>query len=555
MDPIDTEVVFKVPLNTSKEHNESANTAQEVVRSGSAAETGETKTLDTPAIVSEPVAKPAATGVVSKTVMPEPMTRVTPPDGQYFVDQLKNGVIVGHKTVAKSRLVFGRAVDCDVVLEHPSVSRYHAVLLWSPLNDEDYVSGKNKDSFCWGINDDTDTAGEVTGDSMALQAVVTAMKSGDSDGQTANANVYSANPNKCIQQWFDREGYDLEYKCDTIHNKFRCTLELPIDGQWIPVEGSLLPKKKEAITEACLRGCQLLDKAKLLFPWQQQEALELRRKHNEDMDFEVDDMIDETVKISHKRLKRSSESDDSGAKADTFESLNQKWSEMNDELRQLRIKMANIGAKGDVQRPNPAQESGDSLDDYMAAIERPKYGLTMNDKIEKSKVKMKINLLEKEQQKVEKLIKLAKPSVEFEPIVPALPAVDISTKTETIASIVDSCVKTGVKSETIVTKQSAGQTSNAEIVDKSAPKETKEEAVKRKTETIINELKSSAKPKAESKVKRKLNSQSIVDAIEKEKQLEKTKQKATYDSDYVDWLPPTGQLGDGKTTLNDKFGY
>ncbi|CAG2170124.1 unnamed protein product [Oppiella nova] len=613
------DIVFKVPLKTSLQpSDETKESAQEVTTAAK-----QTEVLDT---------KPATTAA-PKTVLPEPMTRVTPPEGQYFVDQLKNGVLVEHKTVVKSRIVFGRAPDCDVVLEHPSVSRYHSVLLWSPASDDDYLSGQNKDSFwylvdcgsthgttcnklavmagkliklipnnnvfkfgastrlfslgttgddsddeedtteedvdegvekskaepvvdsgcTWGINEDMDTKGEVTGDSRALQAVITAMKSTGSDVQTDNANVYSANPNKCIQQWFEREGYDLEYKCDTVHNKFRCTLELPIDGQWIPVEGSLLPKKKEAITDACLKGCQLLDRAELLFPWQQQEAKELRRKQEEDMDFEVDDMIDETVKISHKRVKRDSESGDSAAKVDNFETLNKKWLEMNEELCQLRVKMANIGAQSE-QRPDVSQESGDSLDDYMAVVNRQKYGLTISDKIEKSKIKMKINLLVKEQQKLEKLIKLAKPSVEFKPI-PAVPVTDVTKSVETDTQV----VKNDEKCETVV-KQSDDSVevkpmSETEKCEKVVEKVSKDEEIARKTETIINELKSAAKPKAESKQKRKLNSQSIVEAIEKEKQLEKTKQKATFDDDYVDWLPPTGQSGDGKTSLNDKFGY
>jgi hypothetical protein len=105
---------------------------------------------------------------------------------------------------------------------------------------------ENADNGCsWGINDeDMDADNEETGDSQSLQAIIAAMKSNaNSDGlKTANDNVYSANPNKCLQQWFEREGYDMEYKCDSIHNKFKCTFELPIDGQWIPVEGSLMHK-------------------------------------------------------------------------------------------------------------------------------------------------------------------------------------------------------------------------------------------------------------------------------------------------------------------------
>ena len=90
----------------------------------------------------EEVAKKAVSSQsVAKTVLPQPMTLLAPPIDQYFIDQLKNGVIVEHKVVDKSRLVFGRAQDCDVILEHPSVSRYHSVLLWSPVSEEGFKNG------------------------------------------------------------------------------------------------------------------------------------------------------------------------------------------------------------------------------------------------------------------------------------------------------------------------------------------------------------------------------------------------------------------------------
>ena len=123
------EMLFKKPSFGGHDDNEMANKAQD--------ESLEKTSSEQAMVTEEP--KPQT---VTKTILPEPMTTLSPPDGLYFVDQLKTGVLVQHMMLTKSRIIFGRATDCDVVLEHPSISRYHAVLLWSPANDEDFASGK-----------------------------------------------------------------------------------------------------------------------------------------------------------------------------------------------------------------------------------------------------------------------------------------------------------------------------------------------------------------------------------------------------------------------------
>lgn len=617
------EIMFKKPMKISDEKTEIQ----------------EKESQNVEKIVIDNDSEKCETITESKTVLPEPLTKLLPTNGEYFVDQLKNGTIIEHKLLDKSRITFGRARDCDVVLEHPSISRYHSILLWSPLDDNQYQNGSNKASFwylidcgsthgtncnktqiiagkliklipnnnvfkfgastrlfslgsnleedqledediedlrvtqnvklknktqenvdtgCdWGINEEEiDPEKEETSDSKSLQAIITAMKmnvNGD-ELKTSNDNVYSANPNKCLQQWFEREGYEMDYKVDAIHNKYKCTFELPIDGQWIPVDGSLMTKKKEAITEACLKSCQLLDRAELLFPWQQQKAKLLRRKQEEDDNDSDGEMIDETVHLSRKRARKESDNNtDNGF--DTFETLNKKWSQMNEELRQLRIKLAKIGAKNEVQR-EVGQEFDDSLDDYMASIGKQKYGLSISDKIEKSNVKMKINQLEKEQQKLEKLIELAKPSVNFPVVFASNNLNNLTTDVKISESLIKTEIQDNVKQELIVIEKSDDK-------DFKKPENEKQEvSVEKpdlyvKTHSVVKQIKVE-KPKnsLELKSNPKLNAHSIVEAIEKEKKLEKkAKEKPSYDNDYVDWLPPIGQSGDGKTQLNERFGY
>jgi len=50
------------------------------------------------------------------------------PDAEYSVEVIKDGIPKGsHALTGKPYFVFGRMEDCDVVVEHPSCSRYHAV--------------------------------------------------------------------------------------------------------------------------------------------------------------------------------------------------------------------------------------------------------------------------------------------------------------------------------------------------------------------------------------------------------------------------------------------
>jgi pSer/pThr/pTyr-binding forkhead associated (FHA) protein len=59
---------------------------------------------------------------------------VLDPDGycaHYFLEVLKNGSIVDRIKLNREFISFGRLDTCDVLCEHPSLSRYHAVLQYS----------------------------------------------------------------------------------------------------------------------------------------------------------------------------------------------------------------------------------------------------------------------------------------------------------------------------------------------------------------------------------------------------------------------------------------
>lgn len=273
----------------------------------------------------------------SKAALPAPLTNLSPPADTFYLDQLKNGVSVGIHKITKNRLTFGRAPDCDIQLEHPSISRYHAAILWSPKNEDNYQNGlfascinspniyvyfvfvgedttsfwylvdcgsthgtvcnklkvetgkmikltpnnnvikfgastrffilgsqaeeeedlddeldsmgnshnnkntKEESTGCdWGIQfAECDEEEEEIGDSMALKAIVSAIKAGEEIETSANQNAYSDNPYRCVQQWFEREGEHFDPQVESINNMFKCKFELPMDGQWIFIEGAL----------------------------------------------------------------------------------------------------------------------------------------------------------------------------------------------------------------------------------------------------------------------------------------------------------------------------
>lgn len=55
---------------------------------------------------------------------------------KYCLEVLKNGVIIDTIKLTKSFYVFGRLPSCDITMEHPSLSRHHAVLQFCKCRTE-----------------------------------------------------------------------------------------------------------------------------------------------------------------------------------------------------------------------------------------------------------------------------------------------------------------------------------------------------------------------------------------------------------------------------------
>ena len=177
----------------------------------------------------------------------------------------------------------------------------------------------------------------------------------------------------------------------------------------------------------CLRACQILDKAELLFPWQRQKDFKRKKKDSSDSE---DEVMDETDQYKHKKAKKLAAK--SGIKEIlNFDNLNERWKEISQELQKLKVKAAkltlasksqpSIIKKSEVgddkneeeKKPDTEEENVDALDAFMDDIkssDQKPMKTSINIKIEQSKLRMTIADLEKEQARVERLIKIAKPS-------------------------------------------------------------------------------------------------------------------------------------------------
>lgn len=62
-------------------------------------------------------------------------------EDEYKCEVLKNGTIVDSIKLDKSYIVFGRLPSCDVPMEHPSLSRHHAVLQFCTTTSEEREKG------------------------------------------------------------------------------------------------------------------------------------------------------------------------------------------------------------------------------------------------------------------------------------------------------------------------------------------------------------------------------------------------------------------------------
>ncbi|XP_033967844.1 kanadaptin [Pseudochaenichthys georgianus] len=424
--------------------------------------------------------------------------------------------------------------------------------------------------------------------------------------------AYLKDPKKALQGFYDREGEELEFEYeDQSHGSWLCRIQLPVDdamGRQLVAEVTHTGKKKDAAIQCCLDACRMLEARGLL----RQEAVSRKRKKKnwEDEDFydsDDDNFLDRTGTVEKKRNERMKKAGKVDERPETYESLVSKLSEVEKELAETQRKLS--GGKGDSSGPS----SDDPLDAFMTAV-RSEVAM---DAVERRKLHVHSADLRKEVQRLRKLVELTRPaqmpsllpggSSEPEKPKKSLPLFGamkggskFRLKTGTIGKLppkrpnlpaelfnMKDLPPSGEEEEEEKEEEEAEKNEDNDDQEGETRSENDDEESEASTSLQKTQKRRSQEPKEPGRKPRKSEE---CDEVEKKvpqaetptspgsdgepgaqpsprknvkkkvmgpsrppKQL--SEKYPEDDPDYCVWLPPTGQSGDGRTHLNDKFGY
>uniref|UniRef100_A0A3B5LUN0 Solute carrier family 4 member 1 adaptor protein n=1 Tax=Xiphophorus couchianus TaxID=32473 RepID=A0A3B5LUN0_9TELE len=610
-------------------------------------------------------AAPVQAGKFPPLPYTEPPWGGPPPESPYALEILKNGTIVDTVTLThRSYFVVGRLPVCDVSLEHPSISRYHAVIQYRGHTGEEGCVGEERGFY---VHDLGSTHGTVVnknrippktyirlkvghvlkfGGSTRLfilqgpesdeeeesELTVTELRErarkqraelekrmmGDlSDGEEDEENgegkksqseaskedsgctwgmeedaapeedeneenpfstefhedqeaAYLKDPKKALQGFYDREGEELEFEYeDKNHGTWLCRIKLPVDdalGRQLVAEVTHTGKKKEAAVQCCLEACRMLEARGLL----RQEAVSRKRKKKnwEDEDYydsDDDTFLDRTGTVERKRQERMKKAGKIEERTETYESLVAKLSSVEKELADAQKRLSS-GRQGAFSPP-------DSLDAFMTAVRSE----AAMDGVERRKLHVHVADLRKEAQRLRRLVDLTRPaqmpsllpggSSEAEKPKKSLPLFGamkggskFKLKTGTIGKLppkrpnlpaelfnMKELPPTGEEEEEEEEREEGKE-------EEAAADRSKDDGEECSTTQTKSDCEESSIPLGQQKDSEEVKGKNILD-VSPQPPVQLSGQYPQDDPDYSVWLPPAGQTGDGRTHLNDKYGY
>nr|XP_003700466.1 PREDICTED: kanadaptin isoform X1 [Megachile rotundata] len=434
------------------------------------------------------------------------------------------------------------------------------------MNTEPNQEEEN-DGIDWGMGEDADEETDLQENPYAC---------------IADEDLVLDDPKKTLRGWFEREGYDLQYQTEEKGiGQFLCWVDLPIEdivGHAVRAEAIVKGKKKEAVVQCALEACKILDKYGLLRQ-ANHEARKRKTRNWEAEDYydsDEDNFLDRTGSVEKKREQRMRLAGKLEDKAETYDSLLEKHKQVTKRISHLSNSIENWQNANSIEKETTDE---DALDAFMSSLNSS--ALTKSDI---AKMKVELQNLRKEEASLTKLLNLTRPA--------NLPAL-VSTNAEEMArsdkvaekatrqvsseanKIQDSLFRrrkekqankrTYSNRKSIVTSTTDGIGTEAEleeeldsddnseqILNSSRASSTEETCESQNfTVSIGNDMNESLE------VNEEKQSQRQVDATKKRRQERK---KINYGQDidtanYSTWVPPQDQAGDGKTSLNEKYGY
>ncbi|KAJ9593945.1 hypothetical protein L9F63_014659 [Diploptera punctata] len=464
--------------------------------------------------------------------------------------------------------------------------------------EEEKAKKEEEQGIDWGMSEDAEEEADLSENPFAA---------------TQNEELYVDDPKKTLRGWFEREGYDLEYDVEEKgFGQFLCRVELPIEnarGGRMTAEALVKGKKKEAVVQCALEACRILDRYGLL----RQATHESKKRKAKD--WEADDFYDSdedtfldrtgTVELKRQQRMRAAGKKDPEEVVETYDSLVKKHSEVLSQLQELELEHHKVSMdmnKSTVKQEDEEEE--DALDAFMMTLSKP-----APDKTLLNKIKYRHDLLKQEEVRLRKLVNIAKPAnlPELQPPDKTIPSSTVtSTIKKTLPMIAKKLefIKLIIPDERDLISKFIKSTPDGNIIDgdsnenpvviinikyenrKDGSRRWHEQAFVVQCTTELHK----ASPEFNDSVRAKRNIDEIMTTgnikyevpeddtktsrrirSNKNKKSEKRRNRTKYrnkqkneknmsdydplDPDYSTWVPPEGQTGDGKTKLNEKYGY
>ncbi|XP_075554872.1 kanadaptin [Dermacentor variabilis] len=430
-----------------------------------------------------------------------------------------------------------------------------------------------------------------------------------------NEDLYIDDPKKTLRGWFEREGYELQYNVEEKgYSHFVCTVELPIDaanGAPVIAEASVKGKKKEAVIACALEACRILDQHGELRK-ACHEARKRKEKNWEENDFydsDEDTFLDRTGTIEKKREMRKKMARKEATEVDTYDTLVEKLRIIEEQIGQVQAKLEE--SKRASERAE--NEADDSLEAFMSALK----SRSLEDKTQRSRWRQELAGLLQERLRLTRLANIAKPA-HLPPLTGALLNPQAKGEAQGSKKVLPmtgslknrkklvmpeperrvvacSSSQDGEEEDEEEDDNEQGGENRAEAVSKASNSAKADDETSRSMDIVMDETPDSGTPSSQTteeqgktdgaKYEDKSTSQAKTEEAEKKpviigperppmvlefvkkapkiirttekKNKESQKKKHPFESsdDYVGWLPPEGQSGDGKTHLNAKYGY